>query len=548
MKIESKKIRLISQILFFAFFILIIIKSEFTGSAKGSETISLSYPVSILLEIDPLIAIGTLISSHTIYFNLIYSLIIIVFTLFLGRFFCGWICPLGSLNHFIASFKSGKLKGKGRLETNSYKTWQKIKFYVLIFFLISALFSTIQIGILDPICLITRSFGTVVMPSFNYALLGLAKDLNETGIPIVQNIGSAILYSGQHTFIAYKSVHFNSVFLISLIFIAIIISNRYITRFWCRSICPLGALLGAISRYSIFGLEKNEKLCTNCNRCELYCQGGDDPIPGKKWHAAECHLCLNCTNECPEGALKFKFFPDHETILVGPDLAKRQVLTSIAFGVAAVPLLRSEAGLDVNYSSKLIRPPGAIEEKDFLSKCVKCGACMKVCPNNALHPTFFEAGFEGLWSPMLIARIGYCEPSCTLCSTVCPTGAIHKITQTEKGWVNLKEEDKKNNPIKIGLASVDRGRCLPWSMNTQCIVCEEWCPTSPKSIYLDETDAFRRDGEMVHLKRPVIDPALCIGCGACEYACPIEDKPAISITSIGETRSKSNQILLKQGK
>lgn len=548
MKLFNKKTRLASQILFFAFFIFLVIKSEYSGFSKGVESIKLPYPVSVFLEIDPLIAIGTLISSHTVYQNLIFSLITIVLTLFLGRFFCGWICPLGSFNHFVSSFKGGLLKGKGRLDTNQYKAWQKLKFYFLIFFLISSLFTTVQIGLLDPICLMTRTFGTVIMPAFNYSILGIANSLNNTDVSFLQAVGSTLLAGMQKTLLPYKVVHFNSTFLISIIFIGIIISNRYITRFWCRAICPLGALLGAMSRYSLFGLDKNEKLCTNCNRCELYCQGGDNPMPGKKWHAAECHLCLNCTGECPEGALNFKFFPNRENVYAGPDLAKRKILASIAFGAATVPLLRSEAGLDVNYNSKLVRPPGAVEEKDFLSKCVKCGACMKVCPNNALHPTLFEAGIEGLWSPILIARIGYCEPSCTLCSTVCPTGAIHEITPKEKGWVKMKEEESEVKPVKIGLAFVDRGRCLPWAMNTQCIVCEEWCPTSPKSIYLDETDSFKRDGEMIHLKRPVIDPVLCIGCGACEFACPIEDKPAIFITSIGETRSRANQILLKEGK
>ena len=84
-------------------------------------------------------------------------------------------------------------------------------------------------------------------------------------------------------------------------------------------------------------------------------------------------------------------------------------------------------------------------------------------------------------------------------------------------------------------------------MNIPCIVCEEWCPTSPKSIYLEEIDSFKRNGEPVHLKRPIVDPALCVGCGACEFACPLEERPAIYITNIGETRSKTNQILLKEG-
>jgi len=547
MKLFNKKSRFFSQIIFLLIFFFLISKSEFTGNIKINENIKLPYPVSIFLEVDPLIAISTLLSSHTLYKNLIYSLVIIILTFFFGRFFCGWICPLGTINHFFSSFNFGRLKGKVRLQTNSYKNWQKIKYYILIFLLSASVFTTIQIGLLDPICLLTRTTSTFLIPTINYSFISISSFLYNYDIPFLKYFADLLLYFGQHTIIPYKPVYFNSTLLISLFFIILVFANRYVTRFWCRLLCPLGALLGFFSKYSIFGLEKNNQLCTNCNRCELYCQGGDDPQPGKKWHSSECHLCLNCINECPENALKFKFFPEKESTYTSPDLTKRKVITSIAMGVFSVPLLRSEAGLDVNYSSKLIRPPGALEEKEFLSKCVKCGACMKVCPNNALHPTFSEAGFEGLWTPTLIPRIGYCEPSCTLCSTVCPTGAINEINQYEKGWVSQNNTDNTKNPIKIGLAFIDKGRCLPWAMNIPCIVCEEWCPTSPKSIYLEEIDSFKRNDEPVHLKRPIVDPALCVGCGACEFACPLEERPAIYITNIGETRSKTNQILLKEG-
>ncbi len=113
---------------------------------------------------------------------------------------------------------------------------------------------------------------------------------------------------------------------------------------------------------------------------------------------------------------------------------------------------------------------------------------MKVCPNNALHPAFLEAGIEGLWTPILIARIGYCEFSCVLCGQVCPTGAIQKISEKEKMGVGQP-------PIKIGTAFYDHGRCLPWSMQTPCIVCEEFCPTSPKAIWVEEVDAPVRDSK-----------------------------------------------------
>ena len=175
-----------------------------------------------------------------------------------------------------------------------------------------------------------------------------------------------------------------------------------------------------------------------------------------------------------------------------------------------LPAARVADSLDVNYHSKVIRPPGAVEERAFLERCIRCAECMKVCPNNALHPAFFEAGVEGLWTPILIARIGYCEYSCVLCGQVCPTGAIQKITEKEKMGIGQP-------PIKIGTAFYDHGRCLPWSMQTPCIVCEEFCPTSPKAIWVEEVDAPVRDSKpgpdgappamkTVHLQRPARGP------------------------------------------
>jgi ferredoxin len=203
-------------------------------------------------------------------------------------------------------------------------------------------------------------------------------------------------------------------------------------------------------------------------------------------------------------------------------------------------VFRSGDAFAVNANPGLVRPPGSAPENDFLARCIRCGQCMRVCPNNALHPTLLEAGFEGLWTPFLVARIGYCEPSCTLCGEVCPTGAIAELTQAEKIG------DKERPPNRIGTAFIDRGRCLPWAMATSCIVCEEWCPTAPKSIYLREETAYDSSGNAVTVKRPYVDPELCTGCGACEYACPVADKAAIRITAVGESRSSNNQILLQR--
>ncbi|MBN1212869.1 MAG: 4Fe-4S binding protein, partial [candidate division Zixibacteria bacterium] len=322
--------------------------------------------------------------------------------------------------------------------------------------------------------------------------------------------------------------------------------NRVFTRFWCRGICPLGALLGLFSRFAIFGLEKDETTCDSCRKCVIHCQGADNPEPGFVWRQAECHLCLNCQASCPQSSLKFKFFPNQNVTKTNPaptqkvDITRRKVVASLAGGAVLWPVFRAGDAFEVNTSEKLIRPPGSVGEEDFLARCIRCGQCMRVCPNNALHPTFLEAGLEGLWSPILIAKIGYCEHTCTLCGQVCPTEAIRELTMAEK----IGDADQA--PTRIGTAFIDRGRCLPWAMARPCIVCEEWCPTSPKAIFLDEVIVHNSKGEEVTVKQPHIDPDLCTGCGACENACPVIDRAAVYITSVGETRSPKNQILLER--
>jgi formate hydrogenlyase subunit 6/NADH:ubiquinone oxidoreductase subunit I len=157
---------------------------------------------------------------------------------------------------------------------------------------------------------------------------------------------------------------------------------------------------------------------------------------------------------------------------------------------------------------------------------------MKVCITNGLQPTLLEAGLEGIWSPTLVPRIGYCEYRCTLCGQVCPTGAIKRLQMAEKA------------KVKIGLAMIDKGRCLPWAHGRPCIVCEEVCPTPTKAIWLEEVGARDRQGKMVMVKQPHVDLELCIGCGICEAKCPVLGRPAIYVSSVGESRSKENQLLL----
>jgi len=541
-----KRLRRYSQALFLLLFLLLLLRTEFRGSLHASgEEIRLGYPVSLFFQFDPLVGICNALASRALYHGLLWSLLILIPTLFFGRFFCGWICPMGTINHFFGSLKSEVKRGKQLIESNRYKRWQTAKYYILIAVLVAAFLGTGLVGWLDPFSLLTRSLGLSILPGLNYLADASLKIPEGSGFALVRFAGGVVHAILSYTVLSLKQPHFRQGLWLGLLFCLFVALNFRVNRFFCRALCPLGALLGLASRWSVLGLQKHPVACDNCNRCLLRCQGGDDPIGGVPWRKSECHLCLNCIDECPHHGLEFRLFAKGDTV-EGPNLRRRQVFTGVAAGVALIPLMRSTTAFAVEKDPRLMRPPGALDEPDFLARCIRCGECMKACPNNALQPSFSEAGLEGLWTPVLVPRVGYCEPSCVLCSQVCPTGAIWEITPKEKAWaVGVDTESK---PIRIGTAFYDHGRCLPWAMATECIVCEEWCPTSPKAIYLQSAEVIDAKGQMKVLKQPRVDPEHCVGCGACEYACPVQDRPAVYVTSIGESRSKTNQILLNQRK
>jgi ferredoxin len=329
------------------------------------------------------------------------------------------------------------------------------------------------------------------------------------------------------TVLPFNEPYYRQAVFIGLLFLGVLGLNLYERRFWCRYLCPLGALLGLVGARAVISRRVSEG-CTECGECEPHCQGASRPDELEGFDIRECYACNNCDDSCPEGAVYFGAGTRKPAAL---DLGKRRLITSSLAGVAAVPLLRvgpKEARPD----PLLIRPPGALQEREFLRRCVRCGECMKVCITGGLQPTFLEAGAEGIWTPVLVPRMGYCEYRCTLCGQVCPTGAIKRLSIEKKA------------KVKIGLAMLDKNRCLPWAHARACIVCEEVCPTPKKAIWFREETVSDRKGRALRLKQPVVDLELCIGCGICETLCPVQDRPAIYVTSIGESRSEENQLLI----
>jgi ferredoxin len=393
-----------------------------------------------------------------------------------------------------------------------------------------------------------RAMGLAVYPAAQWIETGMFGSMAH--VKALQGVSDGSQEFLARSVFSSKQMFYHQTWFIGALFIAIVYLNRVIPRFWCRALCPLGALLGVIAKHAIVGMEKDHSKCTDCNLCLVHCQGADSPQGGVKWRQDECHMCFNCEESCPEDVIKFTWFPGRKSVTSNLVPDRRLALAAVASGAAFYVMHRTSdaSAAETNYGSKVIRPPGSVEEHDFLDRCIRCAECMKVCPNNALHPAMFEAGIEGLWTPILIPRIGYCEASCVLCGDVCPTGAIQKIDEAHKQGRWKKNAEGKEwdvPPIKLGTAFYDKGRCLPWAMATPCIVCEEFCPTSPKAIYTQEETVINRKGESVRVQKPFVDPNLCIGCGACEKVCPVVDQPAIYVTSVGETRSKTNVILLE---
>ncbi len=519
-----KNLRRVSQILFLIFFIVLFIQTEYKGSNE------LGLPVKLFLDFDPLIALSALLSSHTVRSIFLLSVIVVVLTIFLGRVFCGWVCPLGTLNMAIGYFRMRKLKplrSEGR-----YPSLRPVKYYILTFVLVAAVFGWNAAGFLDPISLTIRSLAIGFNPGINRMVRAFFETTYSLQIPLLSPALDR-LYSGMiGTVLAFEQPVFRQGIFIGLIFVVVLGLNMLSPRFWCRYLCPLGALLGLIGWKQVAArVDVDEEKCTSCRRCVVACQGDATPFPVGEWASRECLVCYNCREVCPVDAVSIRA-TTARTGSGNVDLRRRWLLASGLGALLSVPAVTIGAHRK-RPNPYLIRPPGALPEERFVQTCVKCGECMKVCLTNGLHPTFTEAGLEGLWSPVLVPVLGYCEYNCNLCSQVCPTGAIKKVTVEEK-----KE-------IRIGLATFDKDRCIPYAYGRNCIVCEEHCPTPEKAIVFEEEEAEDEEGNRFILKKPVIDVELCIGCGICEYKCPVVDVPAVRVTSINESRSEENQLYLE---
>ncbi len=566
-------VRRVSQVLLLALFLWFCV----VATAGDRWFRSSDWPVNWFLEMDPLTAVGTLLTTGTVHEGLWWAAVTLVLTLFLGRVFCGFVCPFGTLHQAVGYLASGLRR---RTAPTRFHAAQVVKYYLLIFLLVAAAgdvlvgvsrrsqdtsLGWIAVGavLLGVGVLLARGrFGTrraiaaVLAMAFLWALAGriLPGDPVWTGslltglldpIPLLyRSVNLVLLPVADHAagVVFGSHRHHHGAWLIGGLFIGFLALNLATPRFFCRFLCPLGALLGVLSRFAPWRIAQREGRCTKCLRCDATCEGACEP--SGRIRLAECVLCMNCLADCPEGAIAWRAAPSAAGEEPSPDWTRRGVIASLVGGVAGVPFLRLGGVVGPDWPAALVRPPGALPEPEFLDRCIRCGQCMRVCPTEVLQPAGIEAGLEALWTPVLNNRIGTsgCQPSCLWCGQVCPTGAIRRFSLDEK----LGRGDfQGRGPIRMGTAFVDRGRCLPWAMDRPCIVCQENCPTSPKAIYLREETVTTRDGDqVVRLQRPFVDPRYCTGCGICEHVCPVSGLRAIRVTAENESRSRDRRLWL----
>ncbi|MDJ0761495.1 MAG: 4Fe-4S binding protein [Myxococcota bacterium] len=432
------------------------------------------FPPDLFLVTNPLVATLAMAAARVWVSAALYSLVLIGLTLIFGRFFCGWVCPLGTLFDVV-----GRLwRGRAAVTLKNDRAWRRVKFYFLAALCVGAVAGGQLVYWGDPLVFSFRGIAMGFIPSAE----------------------------SESAFLAFAML-------------LIIIGLCGVThRFWCRYLCPLGAFYAVVARFSIF--RRRLKGCDSCKaqgyrECQQGCAMGASPK--RQGSPDECIRCMSCQGACRLEAPKFiPSLPLPTTREHLMDLDRRSFVFSLGAGaITGVVAVQARSGSDAPW--RIVRPPMIADEVAFMALCVRCGQCVRSCPSGTLQPLFLEAGFAGIWTPAITPRVGGCVDNCNACATTCPTGAIPKFgpTRPEK-WA-----------VKMGHVMFDPQHCISYAHDAvkPCLKCVEVCPN--KAIVVDEASKPARPTRVIYDR--------CIGCGTCETECRkvVVGQPALVLTNTG---------------
>ena len=449
------------------------------------------------LIIDPSVALSASIAERQWNPRMIGAVLIVVICLLVPRAFCGYVCPLGTIiditDRMINKIKLAIFRRKttyrspGRLQTNPLRY---LKYVLLGIIVAAAVFGVSFAGYLAPMPIVTRAFVFLLAP----IQTAYYRDWYQVPLPNVGVIISIVFFAG------------------------ILAFGLLQRRFWCRYLCPTGAIFSLVGFVRIFGRKIDMQKCNGCARCVPACKlGVISPQNIVNTHT-ECISCLECQSRCPTGAVSFGLNnrAKQRDANIVPELTgeRRRFIQGILFSVSTIfGILAVRSWFNSNKEhNTLIRPPGSVPEEIFLKRCVRCGECLRACPNDALQSCGLEFGEDRMWTPRLVADWSGCEPSCNNCGRVCPTGAIHELPLEEK------------RACRIGLAVVEKQTCLPYTGKEECQICVDECRKAGYNAIefmrvgteLDENGMPIDESGFL---APVVLPDKCVGCGLCQTRC-----------------------------
>jgi ferredoxin len=438
--------------------------------------------------------------------------IILILTILFGRIYCSTICPLGIFQDAV-SWISIKLRRK-KWPYRFSLPYNFLRYSLLGLTVIFLVFGSILLlNFLDPY----SNFGRFV----TYFASPPVVEANNWLSPVLTSRGIYTLFPVSIPSVRWEILVFPALMLLLVLWL----SARH-GRLYCNTVCPVGTLLGYVSRFSLYRIFIDENSCTKCGRCDRICKSSCISFKKGEIDFSRCVACYNCLSICPDDAIRYA--AKHKTnkaviaeisnkeILMADESKRNFLLSSLIllFGVSRftkaatsdVPKPEQETTIpeERNYP---VSPPGSGSITDFNKACTACTLCVSACPTHVLQPSLLEYGIGGLLQPRLDFKAGFCNFDCTRCGDVCPTGAI----------LPLAIDDK--HVTQMGVVKFNRENCVVYTDNTSCGACSEHCPTRA-------CDMVPYIGE---LTIPEVDEATCIGCGACEYICPTRPYRAIYV-------------------